>query len=447
MITSLSSLTLKNRVALTVLLLFLGGIWSLTYLATSRLQDDFTSVLANQQQASVGHTAAEIGQKVRLRLDALTSVAREIPPQLLADPARLTQLLIERPMLGVFFGAGVVVIGADGRGVADHPAAPGRVGADFRDLEYFSEVIKSCKSTVGKPRVGRLSGKPVVAFAVPVLGANKKVAAVLAGFSSLSDPSLFGQIEQSRVGQSGWIAVNDARYRLIIAISDPSRVLQPFPDPGINVMLDRFAAGGEGSGVSTNSKGIRVLTSAKQIPVAGWFAQEVLPLDEAMAPIQALKQRYFISAAVFSLLVSIIVWLLVRRQLRPLEEAAKKIRDMATGAASLALLPVTKNDELGELFSSFNTLFRQRQQAEENLRIAGCAFEGHEGMVITDADNNIVRVNAAFTRLTGYAEQEVLGRNPKILSAGITPPEVFEDMWARLRHDGSGSPSCAKCSH
>ncbi|MRR50776.1 MAG: EAL domain-containing protein [Rhodocyclaceae bacterium] len=437
MIKSLSSLTLKNRVALTVLLLFIGGIWSLTYLATSRLQDDFISVLANQQQASVSHAAAEIGQKVQLRLDALATVAQEITPQLLADPARLEQLLVERPVLGVFFGAGVVVIGADGRGIADHPVVPGRAGAEFGELEYFSAVIKSTKPAVGKPRVGRFTGKLGIAFAVPVVNPDKKIIAVLVGFSTLSDPSLFGQIEKSRVGQSGWIAVSDARYRLIIAISDPSRVLQSFPEPGVNVTLDKFAAGGEGSGVSTNSKGVRVLSSAKQIPDAGWFVQEVLPLEEAMAPIETLKQRYFISAGMFSIVVSIIVWLLVRRQLRPLEEASEKIRDMASGATELALLPVARNDELGELFASFNTLFRQRQQAEENLRIAGCAFEGHEGMVITDRENRIVRVNAAFTRLTGYAEHEVLGRDPKILSAGITPPEVYQDMWERLRLDGA----------
>jgi diguanylate cyclase (GGDEF)-like protein/PAS domain S-box-containing protein len=59
-----------------------------------------------------------------------------------------------------------------------------------------------------------------------------------------------------------------------------------------------------------------------------------------------------------------------------------------------------------------------------------------EGIVITDAANHIIQINAAFSRLTGFTEAEVLGKNPRILSAGITAKEVYAEMWSALSENG-----------
>lgn len=76
------------------------------------------------------------------------------------------------------------------------------------------------------------------------------------------------------------------------------------------------------------------------------------------------------------------------------------------------------------------------RRAEEELRIAAIAFESHAGMVVTDARATIVRVNRAFTRLTGYTEQEALGRTPALLSSGRHGPEFYQRMWSDLARDG-----------
>jgi diguanylate cyclase (GGDEF)-like protein/PAS domain S-box-containing protein len=79
----------------------------------------------------------------------------------------------------------------------------------------------------------------------------------------------------------------------------------------------------------------------------------------------------------------------------------------------------------------------QRKRAEARVNLLATAFRySGEAIVITDAEANILEVNNAFARYTGYGPEEVIGRNPKILSAGRTAPETYREMWAALAADG-----------
>ncbi|HLF97715.1 MAG TPA: EAL domain-containing protein [Methylococcaceae bacterium] len=78
-----------------------------------------------------------------------------------------------------------------------------------------------------------------------------------------------------------------------------------------------------------------------------------------------------------------------------------------------------------------------RKQAEESLRLAALVYENSsEAMVVTDADGTILAVNPAFTRTTGYAEAEAIGRNPRILSSGRHDAAFYQAMWAAIDTDG-----------
>lgn len=77
--------------------------------------------------------------------------------------------------------------------------------------------------------------------------------------------------------------------------------------------------------------------------------------------------------------------------------------------------------------------------AENELRVAAAAFETHEGIMITDVNSNIVRVNRAFQQITGYSQEEVLGKNPRLLSSGRQSKEFYSEMWGRLLREGAWS--------
>ncbi len=79
----------------------------------------------------------------------------------------------------------------------------------------------------------------------------------------------------------------------------------------------------------------------------------------------------------------------------------------------------------------------ERRRAEDELRIAAIAFEGQEAMVVTDAEGIIVRVNHAFTELTGYTADEAVGRNPSFLHSGRQSQAFYERMWLTLNEKGN----------
>lgn len=78
----------------------------------------------------------------------------------------------------------------------------------------------------------------------------------------------------------------------------------------------------------------------------------------------------------------------------------------------------------------------ERKLAEEEMRIASVSFETHEAIMITDAHSNIIRVNRAFSEITGYSEQDALGKNPRFMSSGRQDRSFYIEMWQQLLHAG-----------
>ena len=97
---------------------------------------------------------------------------------------------------------------------------------------------------------------------------------------------------------------------------------------------------------------------------------------------------------------------------------------------------VTFLAETGKFFV-FSHNITQRKQADQALRVAAATFEMHEAILITDAQANIIRVNSAFTHITGYSSDDVLGRNPRLMSSGRHDNAFYAALWQQLLDAGS----------
>ncbi|HCC53784.1 MAG TPA: hypothetical protein DEQ20_02500 [Desulfobulbaceae bacterium] len=80
---------------------------------------------------------------------------------------------------------------------------------------------------------------------------------------------------------------------------------------------------------------------------------------------------------------------------------------------------------------------RERKKLEAELGLAAQVFEhSTEGIMITDSEGRILRVNHAFTVVTGYRQEEVLGKTPRILKSGRHPAGFFKNMWEMIATEG-----------
>jgi PAS domain S-box-containing protein len=78
--------------------------------------------------------------------------------------------------------------------------------------------------------------------------------------------------------------------------------------------------------------------------------------------------------------------------------------------------------------------------AQEGLRLAASVFrDAQEGILITKPDGQIVEVNGAFSRITGYGREEVLGANPRLLKSGHYDSAFYARMWQQLNEEGTWS--------
>jgi diguanylate cyclase (GGDEF)-like protein/PAS domain S-box-containing protein len=79
----------------------------------------------------------------------------------------------------------------------------------------------------------------------------------------------------------------------------------------------------------------------------------------------------------------------------------------------------------------------ERKRVESELRQAASVFHhANEGIMVTAADGTILDVNATFSRITGYARDEVVGRNPRILKSGRHDEAYYAALWHHLQTTG-----------
>jgi diguanylate cyclase (GGDEF)-like protein/PAS domain S-box-containing protein len=118
-------------------------------------------------------------------------------------------------------------------------------------------------------------------------------------------------------------------------------------------------------------------------------------------------------------------------------ELINRRKDGSEYIESALISPVRQADNHISHYLAIKENISRRKQAEAELRIAAVAFEAQEGMVITDAERIIIRINHAFTHITGYTAQEAVGQRLTLLKSGRHSQAFYSTMWASIQDIGS----------
>jgi PAS domain S-box-containing protein len=390
--------SLKTRVTLFTLAIFLISIWSLTFYISRMLREDMQRLLGEQQFSTVSYIAAEVNDALGERLKALEAVAKAIAPTPLGNVTALQAELEKQTIFQSLFNGGTFVTGLEGTAIASIPLAAKREGTNYMDRDLVAAALKAGKSTVGKPVIGKNLNAPIISMAAPIRDTQGKVIGALMGVTNLGRPNFLDKITQHRYGRTGGYLLIAPQYRLIVTASDKSRIMQPLPAPGINAQVDRFVHGDQGTVLYVNAPGVEILNSVKAVPVAGWYLAANLPTAEAFAPIRALQQRILVATLFLTLLAGVLTWWMLKRQLAPMFNAVKMMTTRSASDQPPQPLPITRQDEIGELIGSFNRLLDTLAQRGEALKESE-AFKNiilnsmPAEVAVLDRDGVIVTVN------------------------------------------------------
>ena len=444
LLSHLSALDLKTKISVFTVALYTGAIWLLASDLEMNVRDNFRETLTVQQFNTVDHIADRVDDAIRLRLNALEDAAALIDPDWMNRPDRLHGFMLAQAPLHRFFNTGLFVISPQGIGLADLPNLEGREGASYTERDFFREVMATGKPVVGKVILGRYTHLPVINIGVPIRNERGQLIGVLVGGNQIAAGDFLNEILPSRLPLDGEIHITSPKDGMIVTSTVHGRTMRPDPAAGADSMYDRYRLGYDGSGIAVDPLGIERLSSSQHVRTTGWLVVATLPTSVAFNGIETLQKEIYLDAALASVVIGVLLWLFLDRQLSPLSRSAQIIDTMAGGQEPFRLLPLEGSKEIRRLLDSFNRLQQHigrqalsLQERSEQLRLAASVFEGtSEAVLISDPGGVIISVNRAFCRMTGYDETELIGKTPKLLKSGRQDQAFYQEMWSALLSTG-----------
>lgn len=152
----------------------------------------------------------------------------------------------------------------------------------------------------------------------------------------------------------------------------------------------------------------------------------------------ATSREIFVSnvttAAVFAVLFLLLIRFLTHRITVPLQRLEAKMGLAQSGQTGVRVTPSGSKD-IVEMANAFNQMMAGLEARDADLRIAAVAFESDEGMAVTDARGKVIRVNQAFTDLTGYSAEEVVGKWPTMFKSDIQNEDFYRSVLHSIHQD------------
>lgn len=393
-------------------------------------------LLGDQQFATVTYVAEDINREISERLQVLEFTASQINTAMLNNPAALQHFSDQRILGRFHFNDGILVLNQQGIVVSDTLLSSSRIGENYLNRDYVQGVLRQGKTSIGQAVIDKKSALPVLGMAAPIRDNNNQIIGALVGVTLLEQSNFFSLLTNNWKNRKGYFLLVDPKNRIILSSSDRSRIMQPLPEPDKKPHIENFMGGKEGTEIHINTAGKEVLASAKWIPAAGWFVASVLPTTEAFYPIQVMQQRIFFSVIILTLLVCMLTWWMIKRQLTPMLDATEKLVALAESDEQTRELPVTRQDEIGVLINAFNRLLRNLVDGRKSLINSKLLKQDvldsiPAQIVVLDQQANIIAVNELWRRtaLENSLEPEKpaanIGLGDNYLAARQNPGQYF----------------------
>ena len=153
--------------------------------------------------------------------------------------------------------------------------------------------------------------------------------------------------------------------------------------------------------------------------------------------IDIIKKDIFvlISILVFTLILSYLMAIAYARKFtNPILDLVNFLEKVELTDSLNKRTKTEEDNEYGKLYDEINRMLERIESSHKILKIAAVTFETQNGITITDKDQKILLVNKAFSKITGYTSDEVVGLTPKILKSGMHDKEFYDEMRESLNN-------------
>lgn len=371
--------------------------------------------------------SADLDDKIAERFNVLTAAAGGLSMDERTLLGQAQRLLSEKASLQQLFD-GIYLFDQHGKVIAESPTAYAQVGLDVSDRDYFQQTSRQLTSLISAPFRNHYNQKPTVMMTAPVFDQKQRFIGVLGGAIVLGSNSFLGNVSRITLENTGYVGVG-SRAGITLAHPRDAAIMQPLPRG--NEALAEAQAGFEGTRLRRNSQGVETLTAFHQMDQAPWFVAVVMPVAEAFAPANRLRDTFAGVVLGVMLLLGPLVWLIFRRLMEPLADLNRQVSANHLDVQSKPIR-VRGGLEIRTVAHTLNRMMAERSQAFAALQEREAFFRalsGHApvGIVQTDVLGRIDFVNPAFEAIIGLSTEQLLDQ---YLGAGIYREDRSEALAA-----------------
>ncbi|GAB4413546.1 MAG: hypothetical protein OHK0032_09650 [Thermodesulfovibrionales bacterium] len=302
----------------------------------------------------------------------------------------------------------------EGTGYVRCSAVPQDRPVNVQDRSYFKEVMGTGMFTVGEVQIGRITKKPVVVLAYPLMDSSGRQTGIVgASISLLRVQDIFRHL-----GQMGdtTITIADRKGRIIASTVKPETTVMK--DVSGEAWFKEVTQKGSGIFEMWHFGAERLIAVASP-SIVNWYVVVGIPVEDIYSPIrkEILRGVFFSLLTLFSALA--LSWLLGRRIVSPLMRLAAEARETGKGRFG-KMVEVKTGDEIEDLAKGFNQMSAEIKVREDALmaseeRFRSLVQSATDGIISADSRGNIISSNRGAQKIFGYTEQEVHGESLTIL--------------------------------
>lgn len=448
--------SIRTRITLGGVVALALGIAATTFVLVRQAEQN---TLSSQRERELQDAAQSAGMLSRRAVDlqrALVATANTLTPAVLADRARLTTFIADKPVLRGLF-SGVFLANRQGDVLlltqADLVQYP---SVNIADRAYFQQMLSENRPVISDAIQSRVSIQPIITFASPLVSGGE-VYGLLGGTIRLSSRDLLAEAVQQGEAESGLLQiVTDASGR-ILSHPDRSRIMESLAtEPRMAMGFERWVA----AGASVEPAGLLMEQAGEVLAVAGvpgpnWVLWRALPESELLAPLRAARREALSWAAGIVVVASLGVFGLISVLLRPLLLLQRRALHLFDADHDIDTGWPRSRGEIGEIVRVLRQVGSERSQLEQ----INADVLARLGLVMAAAPVGIMftrgmrfeLVSAEFCRIVGRPESTLLGQTAEILfgqsddaarlaeaaTAAFDKHALYLGEWQMQKADGS----------